>query len=566
MRKLFTSIIALSLLAAAPAFAAGGACPAPDFRRQAREALQAFDQGQAFSGAVLVAVDGKPVLREALGLANREWNVANTADTKFRLGSITKQFTATAILQLAEQGKLSTDDPLSKYYPEAPASWSKVTIKHLLTHTSGIPTYTGLASFANHDSRLSQTPADLIKLVRDKPLDFEPGSRYAYDNTGYVLLGYIVEKLSGQKYADYLQAHIFGPLGMRNTGYDSSEKIIPRRAAGYGFGPEGWENAGFTDMSTPFAAGALYSTVDDMLLWDQALYGDKVLSAASKAAMFTNYGHSYGFGVVIDRQWDHDRIWHNGGINGFVTSFQRYPKDRVTVVALSNFQAAAPDKLAADLAGLCLGAQPYPKAVALPATALDRFAGAYQLNPASVMQVERDGDRLRIRMSRQPPILLYATGEHGFFARTGALLDFQVGEQGQVTGGILHQRGQVARFTRIDAGQAKRQQDLIAKRFADQTALPGSEAAMRRLIGEFEAGKPDYARMSDGLAQATRVQISGIQARFAQLGALQALNFRGVGPGGADIYEASFAGGKLEFRMALGNDGVVEALIMRPLS
>ena len=567
MRGLANTIGALGLLAATPALAAGPACPAADFQRQASETLKAFGSEEAFSGAVLVAVNGKPVLREAMGLANREWNVANTPDTKFRLGSITKEFTATAILQLAEQGKLSVDDLVSKYYPDAPASWSKVTLKHLLTHTSGIPTYTGLATFGPRDSRLRQTPAELIKLIRDKPLDFEPGSRYAYDNTGYVLLGAIVEKVSGQTYADYLQAHVFGPLGMRDTGYDISEKIIPKRAAGYASGPDGWQNAVFTDMSTPFAAGALYSTVDDMLIWDQALYGDRVLKPASKAAMFTDYGHAYGFGFVIDRQWDHDRIWHNGGINGFVTSFQRYPKDRVTVVALSNFTGSRPDKLAGDLAGLCLGAQAYPKAVAIPAKTLDRYVGAYQLNPASIMQVDRDGDRLRTRMTRQGPVMVYATGEHSFYGKTvDATLDFQLDDKGQATGLLLHQGGHVTRLKRIDVAQAVRQQAAIAKRFADQTALPGSEAAMRRVIGEIAAGQPDYAKMGDGLAQATRAQLPGLQGQFAKLGALQALTFRGVGPGGADIYEASFAGGKLEFRMALGGDGVIEALTMRPVS
>ena len=567
MHRLVAMVGALSALGATPALAAGAACPAADFAPQAQAALQAFTQAQVFSGAVLVAVDGKPVLRQAVGLANREWNVANTPDTKFRLGSITKEFTATAILQLAEQGKLSIDDPVSKYYPEAPPSWSKVTLKHLLTHTSGIPTYTGLAGFGPRESRLRQTPSDLIKLIRDRPLDFEPGSRYAYDNTGYVLLGYVVEKVSGQTYADYLQAHVFGPLGMRDTGYDSSEKIIARRAAGYSPGPDGWRNAEYTDMSTPFAAGALYSTVDDMLVWDQALYGDRMLKPASRTAMFTDYGNKYGFGWVVDRKWDRDRIWHNGGINGFVTSFQRYPKDRVTVVALSNFQGALPDKLASDLAGLCLGAQPYPKEVALPAAALDRYVGAYQLG-SSVMAVERDGPHLTTRLDRQPlAVPIYPRSERGFFGKlVEAQLDFQVGDQGQVTGLVLHQGGRDTPFQRVDAGAIKRSQDALAKRVADQKPFPDSEARLRGAIEDMRRGQPDYGRMSPGLAQATRQQLSGIQQTLGQLGALQALAFKGVGPGGADIYEASFANGKIEFRMALGPDGVIEALSMRAMS
>ncbi len=565
MRYFLIKLVALSSLAATPAFAASEACPGKDFQSQAKAAVSVFDQAQAFSGTVLVAVNGKAVFRDSVGMANREWNVANTADTKFRIGSITKQFTATAILQLAEQGKLSTDDLLSKYYPDAPPSWSKVTLKHLLTHSSGIPSYTGLASFGTHDSRLAHSPDELIKLIRDKPLEFEPGAQYAYDNTGYVLLGYIVEKVSGQKYADYLQAHIFGPLGMLNTGYDNSDKIIPKRAAGYSIDTNGWVNASFVDMSTPFAAGALYSTVDDMLLWDQALYGNKVLSPSSKAAMFTDYGHKYGFGFVIDKKWDRDRIWHNGGINGFVTSFQRYPNDHVTAIALSNFQAAQPDNLGADLAGLCLGAQPWPKEVALPANAVDRLAGSYQFGN-TIVQVERRGTSLQVHSGRQPPFPIYAKSDRSFFAKTMEVrLDFQPGGQGEVTGVLVNQGGANQLFKRVNLAEAKRVQDAIAKRFADQVAFPGSEAALRRLIGEMQQGQPDYARMSESLAQTTRQQLPGLKARFTEFGALQSLKFRGVGPGGFDIYEAAFANAKIELRISLSLDGVVDGLTLRPL-
>ena len=365
MRKTLVIIAVVGALGGAQsALAAGGSCPNPAFRSQAGWAIKSYVDADTISGALLVAVDGRPVLREGIGLANRELGVANTADLKFRIGSITKQFTATAILQLQEAGKLSLDDPVSKYYPAAPASWAKITIRHLLTHTSGIPSYTSLAGFFDGPARLTHTPEELIRLTQDKPLEFEPGSKFAYDNSGYILLGYIVEKASGQPYAAYLKQHIFGPLGMAGSGYDSSE-IIPGRAMGYEPAPQGgWRNASFLDMSVPFAAGSLYSTVDDMLKWDQAIYAARLLQPASLKAMFTDYGNHYGFGWVIDQKWGRDRIWHNGGINGFVSSFQRYPKNRVTVVVLSNEITGAPDKLAADLAGLCLGVDLGPKAQA----------------------------------------------------------------------------------------------------------------------------------------------------------------------------------------------------------
>jgi D-alanyl-D-alanine carboxypeptidase len=304
---------------------------------------------------VLVAKDGVPVLRKAYGLANREWNVANTPDTKFRLGSLTKAFTATAILQLQETGKLSIDDPISKYYPTSPDAWKAVTLKHLLTHSSGIPSYTGLPTFFAKDSRLDRTPDEIVQLTRDKPLEFEPGTKYAYDNTGYVLLGYVIEKVSGEPYPQYVERHIFQPLGMKNSGYDVSEKILPLRAAGYDATPAGLINARFLSMSLPYAAGSLYSTVDDMLIWDQALKGDKVLREASRKAMYTDYGHAYGFGWQLDKRFDHTRISHGGGINGFVTKFDRYPDDGLTVVVLSNVSNAPSGQVADELGAIYLG-------------------------------------------------------------------------------------------------------------------------------------------------------------------------------------------------------------------
>jgi CubicO group peptidase (beta-lactamase class C family) len=313
-----------------------------------------------FSGAVLVARNGVPVFRQAFGLANREWDIPNTPDTKFRIGSITKQFTATAILQLAEAGKLSVDDPVAKYYSESPPAWNGITIRHLLTHTSGIPSFTSIPHFFDEQARLDRTPEEIIKLTQDKPLEFAPGSKYSYDNTGYVILGYIIEKVSGERYADYIQHHIFDPLGMKSSGYDVSETLIPKRAAGYSRDKDQFTNARFISMTEPYAAGSLYATVDDMLTWDQAIYAAKLLTPASLQAMFTDYGHGYGFGWVIDNQFGHQHIVHAGGINGFITRFDRYPEDKLTVVVFSNEATAAPAlvRITDGLAAIYLGIPP----------------------------------------------------------------------------------------------------------------------------------------------------------------------------------------------------------------
>src|SRR5690349_24034858 len=216
-----------------------------------------------FMGSVLVAQDGKVLLDKGYGFANLEWQVPNTPTTKFRLGSITKQFTAASILLLEERGKLKVEDPVKKYMPDAPAAWDKITIFHVLTHTSGIPSFTGFPDYESTEA-IPTTPEKLVARFRDKPLEFEPGTKWNYSNSGYVLLGYLLEKISGQKYSDFVQQNIFTPLGMKDSGYDSSSTVIARRAAGYTQGKSGPVNAGFVHMSIPFSAGALYSTTENL--------------------------------------------------------------------------------------------------------------------------------------------------------------------------------------------------------------------------------------------------------------------------------------------------------------
>jgi D-alanyl-D-alanine carboxypeptidase len=359
MRKPWTALFGLILLAVSPHALAD---PATDkaLAAKADALIQPNVRDDQFSGTVLVARNGTPIFRHAYGLANREWSIPNSMNTKFRIGSITKQFTATAILQLQEAGKLSVDDPVSKYYVDAPAAWKDITIRHLLTHTSGIPTYTSMPKFFDGQARLDRTPEEIIKLTQDQPLEFQPGTKFSYDNSGYILLGYIIEKVSGEHYADYLQHHIFDPLGMKDTGYDLSEKIIPHRASGYGFNEKQNKhfNSQYISMTEPFSAGSLYSTVDDMLIWDQALYAGKLLSPSSYDAMFKDYGHGYGFGWFVDNEFGHQHIYHPGGINGFLSLFDRYPKDKLTIVVFSNEENASPGRIAAGLAALYLGIPP----------------------------------------------------------------------------------------------------------------------------------------------------------------------------------------------------------------
>ena len=317
--------------------------------------LQAAVNADEFSGVVMVAKGGLPVYRKAFGLANRELGVPNTPETKFRIASITKSFTAAAVMQLQEQGKLKADDPISFYYPGCPASWRAITIRQLLTHTSGLPDYTNLPGFQDRDVRLDRTPDETLNLIRDMPLDFEPGSRFSYSNTGYVLLGYIVSKVSGERYSDYVGKHILVPLGMRGSGYDSNAAIIPSRAQGYDRDATGFVNAPFWPF---YADGGLYSTVDDLLRWDLALDNGVMFSPDSIAAMTTDYGHGYGFGWYVGRKFGHRRIGHGGGVPGFLSQIERFPDDQLTVIVLANETTAHSQRLAEGLAAIYLGIPP----------------------------------------------------------------------------------------------------------------------------------------------------------------------------------------------------------------
>jgi CubicO group peptidase (beta-lactamase class C family) len=293
---------------------------------------------ESFTGAVLVARNGEVLFSQGYGLADRDKNLPNTPQTKYRLGSITKQFTAMAILMLQAQAKLNVQDPICRYIPECPPAWQAITTHHLLTHTSGIPNFTGFRDYQATKATPSP-PAQTIARFRNEPLDFQPGKRWNYSNSGYILLGYIIEQASGQSYEAFLQANIFAPLHMKATGYDHNDGSL---AVGY-TGRHGlWRKAETIDMSIPYAAGGLYSTVEDLFRWDQALYTEQLVPQEMLDLMFTPYakmpgiGLSYGYGWSVGEMNNHQAVAHGGGIEGFVTEIRRYIEDQVTIIILSN--------------------------------------------------------------------------------------------------------------------------------------------------------------------------------------------------------------------------------------
>lgn len=314
---------------------------------QIEDLMQRYYDYRLFNGTVLVAEGGKVIYRKGFGMADMEWNIPNTPDTKFRIGSITKQFTATLILQLMEEGKIKLDRKLSDCLPYyRKDTGEKVTIHHLLTHTSGIPSYTNLPQFYEEISRDPYPVEDFIEKYCSGDLEFEPGSKFSYNNSGYFILGAIIEKTTGKTYEEVLRKKILDPLGMKNTGYDHYDTLIPARAEGYEKRLDGYENAPYLDMSLPYAAGAMYSTVEDLYIWDQALYSEKVLSKKMKELMFKPHekamGGNYAYGWLIteislpETEGKIISIAHGGGINGFNTLINRLVTDNHLIVLFNN--------------------------------------------------------------------------------------------------------------------------------------------------------------------------------------------------------------------------------------
>jgi D-alanyl-D-alanine carboxypeptidase len=325
---------------------------ADDFSTRAGTYLDSISKTQRFSGAILVAHRGRALFKGGYDLANIEWSVPNTPQTKFEIGSLTKQFTATAILQLLDAGKLRLDAPISTYISDLPNAWSRITIHQLLTHTSGIPN-TGKLSDYVQGLHHHYTPQELLGLVRDRPLDYEPGAKWKYSNTDYYLLGYLIERLSSESYAVYLQHHLFGPLAMADTGYNSYDRIVLRRATGYARDNGELQNAERPDPSIPYSAGAVFSTVEDLLKWDEAFYAERVIKRATQDRMFTSYkgrGEGYGYGWFLTSEEGRQKQYHEGSTFGFGSFIARYPNDHLLVVVLSNQEGTDVKSIADSLA------------------------------------------------------------------------------------------------------------------------------------------------------------------------------------------------------------------------
>ena len=446
----FCALLSVSALLQAPADLQAQSLP----KRLDALATSYAKAGQ-LNGTVLVAKQGKIVFVKGYGLANREWNQPNAADTKFRIGSLTKQFTAVLVMQLVEKGQLKIDAPVTTYLPDYPkASGDKITLHHLLTHTSGIPNYTALPSF-RASSTLPTTPAATVQSFAALPLEFEPGSKYAYCNSGYFLLGAIIEKVTGKPYAQVLTDNILKPLGMSDTGYDLPGTVLPKRAAGYAKPESNMViNTPYIDMSGPYAAGAMYSTVLDLYKWDQALYTTQLLNDASKTLLFKPFKSDYAYGwTITKRAMGPDTVAvqrHGGAINGFRSHLLRAPKEHHLTVVLDNDANPYTPKISTELLQVVYGRptegpkpEPAaPKAAAVAATTLAGYAGKYQLSPTFFITVKAEGDKLSAQATGQQPFTLLATTPDRFAVQgVTADVEFVKNPAGAVEKLILHQGG-----------------------------------------------------------------------------------------------------------------------------
>ena len=377
--------------------------------------------------AVIVVRAGEVLYRKGQGMANLELGVSIEPDMVFRIGSMTKQFTAVAILMLAEQGQLALDDPLGKFLPDYPTHDYLITVEHLLTHTSGIKSYTDMPEWLPI-WRKDFTVQELVDFFKFQPMQFAPGKRMAYSNSGYILLGAIIEKASGQTYEQFIQQHIFAPLRMTQSCYDSPLRVIPRRAAGYDKGPEGYTNAPYLSMTQPYAAGSLASTVDDLARWDAALYTEQLLKPATLQRAYVSprltdgSETEYGYGWSTAKLAGHPAASHGGGIPGFGSFAIRLPAHHLFVAALSNNTGRHPTELALKIAAQAIG-QPFqePAPIALDPEALAQYAGVYQSLVLGEVRVAGADDRLTAQPGQGPVMELVPYAADGFFFKDHSL-------------------------------------------------------------------------------------------------------------------------------------------------
>jgi len=439
-----------------------------------------FKDGEPGATA-LVARKGRVIYTRAYGLANLETNAPMQVASVFKIGSITKQFTAVAVLQLAEQGKLGLQDDITRFIPDYPTGGRKITIEHLLTHTSGIWDYSSMADVAKHGA-MDFTPVEMIDHFKNQPMRFDPGTKWEYSNSNYALLGAIVENITGQTYGSYLEQNIFKPAGMTRSLYASDVRLVENRVDGYSMTEEGIVNTAYLSMTHPYAAGAILSTVEDLFKWNQALQTDKLLKRETLQKAWTRYKlvdgteTSYGYGWRMGYIQESRSLWHGGWVNGFITMAIYLPDDDVFVAVLSNCDGNSPEDVAARLAALAIG-RPYEyAAISLAPNAAAEYEGVYENGTGQMRVITTEEGRMYFQSGYAPKIQVQAYQADRFFFEEDPFLTlaFERSATGKVEKLITRDR------QRIGVWQ------ITGKPIPSPDGITLDESALTPIIGTYE--------------------------------------------------------------------------------
>jgi len=412
---------------------------------EADKYIDALVKKNLFSGSVLIAHNKKIILKKGYGKAIYEFDIDNNPNTKFRIGSLTKQFTAMSIMILAEKNQLNVNDKISKFLPEFP-NGNKINIVHLLTHTSGIPDHTKLPDFIKERRVYQHELIYTINAFKDLPLEFSPGEKFRYSSSGYILLGYIIEKVSGISYQKFVKNNIFKPLKMVNSGFDETNKVIKFKANGYNLIDGKIVKAAYRNISNAHASGALYSTIEDLYLWDRALYTDSLISYDSLKKMFTPYTKHYGYGWGIVNIFGHKMVGHNGETEGYSSNISRFADADLCVIVLSNLETASVGKIAMDLTSMLLGKgkskSGSKKVYAIDPAILKDYIGEYELKPNFIFTITEENSNLYCQATGQGKLMIHPESESVFFFKeVKAKISFIRDKNNLVEKLVLHQGG-----------------------------------------------------------------------------------------------------------------------------
>ena len=529
-------------------------------------------------GMVVGVIDAKGRRIVSYGSLAKDDKRPLNGDTIFEIGSATKVFTSLVLMDMAQKGEVAVTDPVSKYLPASvkmpERNGKKITLGDLATQSSGLPRLpSNLHPKDEMNPYADYTTDQLYEFLSGYQLTRDIGAQFEYSNLGVGLLGHVLSLRAGMDYEAMVKARILRPLGMKSTGVTLTPDMKARLALGHGPSLDAVPN---WDIGVLAGAGALRSSANDMLTFLAANLGDTKTPLAAAMAEQISIRRPAGPDMEIAYGWliqkKNSIFWHDGGTGGYRAYMGFDPKSRAGVVVLSNIATAA----GTDDIGMHLLDASYPlpkveppkehKEITVDSKAVDRYMGVYQFAPNVLLTFTREGDRLFTQLTGQPRAEIFPEGEGKFFLKVvDAQLTFNTDAGGKVTQVVLHQNGMEQVAKRVDQAAVDAQAAAAAKRYQDQKPFPGSEGAVRRSIEELRAGQPKYDLMSPEFAELTRRQLPQLTAAIQQLGAVESVTFKGVGQGGADIYDVKFEHGLSEWRILMDSAGKVIGINFRPL-